>query len=1034
MRLGSIRRGGFGLDFGLPSLALVLAVASCAKAPLTLRDRPCSNGACSAGLVCHPEIDRCVPTTVASCVGLGVCPESVATGDACAATGSFIPCDSRATACEVGCRTCAANLTWSSCTPGACRLGDVRHCATCADDCGAIVRNAKPTCITRDGVFACAYEGACAQGAVDLDGVAGNGCECVTSVSGVEICDGLDNNCDGTVDEGASCGAGARCLQGACAPCGATDPTACGEGCIVCAGTTPACVAGVCECTPGSCAATTPLCTGGACLCAGDSCGAPELCLPSGACAAFSNSSHLVANPRRLDADGASSATLTVTLIDDATAAPLAGRVVLLASSRGASDLITQPGLTNVAGMTVGSVRSAVAGVAVFTAVAVAEALVIAEQPRLAFVPLAGLTARYPLDAPNGRVLALGDLGGVANGNLRALWHLDEAGGHTLADSAGGNDIPIGLRDEFTAGFSGSLFVPVGVVATSGAVDLTAPVDVSDSGGNARVTANAGAVDLHVTSTGVGLSGAFNAAYVRQTSDLATLAGDFDIQIDAAFATVVAGGTAEHVIAGLEARFAAATDSAYVRVEYYLLGGFRYVRGVAKLDAQAEARSGGVYVPALVGKLRLSRVGTTVNMYHWDGAAWVWLYQLTGASATAPSSIVAGASTNLGEAQTIDATVDNFRTGFAPARTPAGKLARALGFNGLDEVVQLNTASITLTNSITIEAFFRSPGGGLGNPRLFEGSTDGSNNSHTIVYGVDGTLNGRLDCAGANNRFVNLVTGATKYADDAWHHVALTYSGATANLYVDASVQASTAAVCALLDPVVFLTLGGLANLHTNVFKGLLDEVAVFDVDLSAAQVTNHYRRGRIDDVVGANSGNLVGPVSVGGALGEALLFDGIDDYAEVPVAAANAFTTGDFSVTLWLMSSASPRVGIEPVVIDKTTLAAGYRLALDGNAQNHAFFEVRSGGVAERVQSFSVVNDGLWHHLAAVKTATTLCLYVDAALSGCTAHTRGNLGSIAPLRLGSASAGSFAGALDEVKLYGRALSAADIAADASRP
>ena len=74
----------------------------------------------------------------------------------------------------------------------------------------------------------------------DADKDSTNGCECTKSNAGVEACDGFDNNCNGTVDEGfnfmtdvANCGGcnvtcsfpfatsscvNGVCKQGACLP------------------------------------------------------------------------------------------------------------------------------------------------------------------------------------------------------------------------------------------------------------------------------------------------------------------------------------------------------------------------------------------------------------------------------------------------------------------------------------------------------------------------------------------------------------------------------------------------------------------------------------------------------------------------------------------------------------------------------------------------------------------------------------------------------------------------------------------------
>jgi|GEM_PF-3528423 len=75
------------------------------------------------------------------------------------------------------------------------------HCGACDSACVA-PSGALATCT--DG--GCVYQ--CEPGSVDRDGdlqaPGGNGCEldCVPTNGGVEICDGIDNNCNGLVDEG----------------------------------------------------------------------------------------------------------------------------------------------------------------------------------------------------------------------------------------------------------------------------------------------------------------------------------------------------------------------------------------------------------------------------------------------------------------------------------------------------------------------------------------------------------------------------------------------------------------------------------------------------------------------------------------------------------------------------------------------------------------------------------------------------------------------------------------------------------------
>jgi hypothetical protein len=80
--------------------------------------------------------------------------------------------------------------------PGAAAGGDVKNCGGCGIAC-----TTKP-----NGLAACVMGGcvsACTAGFVDADRDPANGCECQLTNKGVETCDGVDNDCNGVVDDGA---------------------------------------------------------------------------------------------------------------------------------------------------------------------------------------------------------------------------------------------------------------------------------------------------------------------------------------------------------------------------------------------------------------------------------------------------------------------------------------------------------------------------------------------------------------------------------------------------------------------------------------------------------------------------------------------------------------------------------------------------------------------------------------------------------------------------------------------------------------
>jgi hypothetical protein len=78
-----------------------------------------------------------------------------------------------------------------------------------------------------------------------------------------------------------------------------------------------------------------------------------------------------------------------------------------------------------------------------------------------------------------------------------------------------------------------------------------------------------------------------------------------------------------------------------------------------------------------------------------------------------------------------------------------------------------------------------------------------------------------------------------------WHHAIATYDGSSIRLYVDGTLH-STAGSARSIGATTGSPLRlGMSSDQSNVFGGLLDEVAIYTSVLSAQQVTEHYNAGR---------------------------------------------------------------------------------------------------------------------------------------------------------------------------------------------
>ncbi|MEE9212753.1 MAG: invasin domain 3-containing protein, partial [Phycisphaeraceae bacterium] len=95
--------------------------------------------------------------------------------------------------------------------------------------------------------------------------------------------------------------------------------------------------------------------------------------------------STVTVDPPIVVANGLDFSTITVTLRDNNNL-PVAGRVVSVASSRGAQDIVTQPlNPTDVNGVTTGEIRSTLIGFATITAIDVADNVLLNDQPQVLF-------------------------------------------------------------------------------------------------------------------------------------------------------------------------------------------------------------------------------------------------------------------------------------------------------------------------------------------------------------------------------------------------------------------------------------------------------------------------------------------------------------------------------------------------------------------------------------------------------------------------------------------------------------------------
>ena len=185
------------------------------------------------------------------------------------------------------------------------------------------------------------------------------------------------------------------------------------------------------------------------------------------------------------------------------------------------------------------------------------------------------------------------------------------------------------------------------------------------------------------------------------------------------------------------------------------------------------------------------------------------------------------------------------------------------------------------------------------------------------------------------------------------------------------------------------------------------------------------------DESGSGNSGTISGATwTSNGKFGGALSFDGTNDWVEIADASSLDLTTG-MTLEAWVKPSAAPSGWSTVLSKERNRLAYGLFAGEDTG---------RSAGQVVIANEHTALGDelppGVWSHLATTYDGATLRLYVNGVLSGSTPVSGSIRTSSGQLRIGGNSRGGrwFAGQIDEVRVYDRALSSAELQADAATP
>lgn len=177
------------------------------------------------------------------------------------------------------------------------------------------------------------------------------------------------------------------------------------------------------------------------------------------------------------------------------------------------------------------------------------------------------------------------------------------------------------------------------------------------------------------------------------------------------------------------------------------------------------------------------------------------------------------------------------------------------------------------------------------------------------------------------------------------------------------------------------------------------------------------------------NSGTVVGPAwTTAGKYGGALTFDGTNDHVTVPDAPSLDLGSS-MTLEAWVRPTASS--GWRTILLKETPTSLAYSLYSASSTNRPSAWIDGASSIGTAALPTST-----WSHLSATYNGSRLRLYVNGVLRKDVATTAPVPVSSGPLKIGGNAIWGewFAGQVDEVRIYDRVLTAAEITADMNAP
>jgi hypothetical protein len=354
----------------------------------------------------------------------------------------------------------------------------------------------------------------------------------------------------------------------------------------------------------------------------------------------------------------------------------------------------------------------------------------------------------------------------------------------------------------------------------------------------------------------------------------------------------------------------------------------------------------------------------------------------------------------------------------------------SLSFNGSGQYVSIpNLAGLPVGNSPrTLSAWARTT---TTTTNQFIASFGAPSTDNAMLIGMEsGTLYG----GGYNND----LTVPNAFNDTNWHYVTLTYDGTNEKLYFDGVLRKSFAHNLNLIPSLGYI--GQLVGASAS-WNGSIDDVRVLNRAQSASEIANVYglqAYWALDEASGSTASDSSGHGDTGTYVNSPTPTTDHPSVISYPDAESLSFNAASGQYVT-MGTPANLPSGTAPRTIcgwAKSAGIGGYGMfASYGTAANHSGFWIGANGTSLSAGSWGDDMpdipgfwDGNWHFIALTYDGTTAKLYADGVLKESAGKTWTLVPSVCYIGCYLNGGAFWNGNVDDVRIYSRALSAAEVA------